>query len=171
MHMLNKSCHICLGFIRPIPHVPGWSGCSCGMRRRTVEIIKLNDYITASGKYPERINDKECTKAVKDNALVLLNKVNQLLEELGIKTATVSSGFRPSAVNAATKGAAKKSLHMSGRAIDLYDPKHEIAHKILANPELLKKYDLWMEDIAATPRWTHLDNGTRTERPLRIFKP
>ena len=59
---------------------------------------------------------------------------------------------------------------MSGRAIDLYDPKHEIMQKIMAQPDLLKKYDLWLEDPEKTPTWTHLDNGTRTERALRIFK-
>lgn len=168
--MLNKTCHICSGFLRPVPHLTGWSGCSCGMRRRTVEIINLSDYITASGKYPERTKSDELTKTVKDNAVVLLNKVNQLLEELGIKEAKVSSGFRPSAVNAKTKGAAKKSMHLSGRAVDLADPKHEIVHKILARPELLAKYELWLEDPASTPSWAHLDTGTRSDRPLRVFK-
>lgn len=134
-------------------------------------MIDLEDYITASGKYPERLNSDELTKAVKDNAVVLLNKVNQLLQELKIFDVKVSSGFRPSAVNAKVKGAAKKSLHMSGRAVDIYDPKHEIIQKIMARPDLLKKYDLWLEDPAATPQWAHLDNGTRTERALRIFKP
>jgi len=133
-------------------------------------MIDLEDYITASGKYPERLNSDELTKAVKDNAVVLLNKVNQLLQELKIFDVKVSSGFRPSAVNAKVKGAAKKSLHMSGRAVDIQDPENKIAHKILANPDILKKYDLWMEDISKTPNWLHLDNGTRTERALRIFK-
>ncbi len=134
-------------------------------------MIDLEDYITASGKYPERLNSDELTKAVKDNAVVLLNKVNQLLQELKIFDVKVSSGFRPSAVNAKVKGAAKKSLHMSGRAVDIQDPENKIAHKILANPDILKKYDLWMEDPSVTKSWLHLDNGTRTERALRIFKP
>lgn len=134
-------------------------------------MINLEDYISASGKYPERLNSEELTKTIKDNAVVLLNKVNQLLQELGITNVKVSSGFRPSAVNAKVKGAAKKSLHMSGRAVDIYDPEHEIMHKILARPDLLKKYDLWLEAPECTPSWTHLDNGTRTERPLRVFKP
>ena len=134
-------------------------------------MIDLEDYLSSSGKYPERLNSDELTKAVKDNAVVLLNKVNQLLQELKIFDVKVSSGFRPSAVNAKVKGAAKKSLHMSGRAVDIYDPKHEIIQKIMARPDLLKKYDLWLEDPAATPSWAHLDNGTRTERALRIFKP
>jgi hypothetical protein len=141
------------------------------MRRLEKEMIDLENYITASGKYKERLNSDELTKEVKDNAVILLNRVNQLLKELGIVNATtVSSGFRPSSVNAKTKGAAKKSLHMIGKAVDLADPKHEIAHKILARPDLLKKYDLWMEDIVHTPSWVHLDCGVRSERELRVFK-
>ncbi len=168
--MLNKTCHVCLGFIRPLQHVPHWSGCSCGTRRRTVEIINLEQYLTASGKYPERIQHEECTKDVKDNAIILLNKVNQLLEELGVKKAVVTSGFRPAAVNANIKGAAKKSLHMLGKAVDIADVGNKLAHQILARPDLLEKYELWMEDPSCTPTWCHLDCGTRKDRPLRVFK-
>jgi hypothetical protein len=168
---LNRFCHICSGYFRPMDNSPGWKSCNCGVRRRDKEVINLEDYISASGKYPERLNSEELTKAIKDNAVVLLNKVNQLLQELGITNVKVSSGFRPSAVNAKVKGAAKKSLHMSGRAVDIYDPEHTLIRKILANPDILKKYDLWMEDPSCTPTWCHLDNSTRTERPLRVFKP
>lgn len=163
-------CHQCSGFFRPLDDKPGWKGCSCGVRRREKEMIDLESYITASGKYKERLNSEELTKEVKDNATVLLNRVNQLLKDLGIESVIVSSGFRPSKVNANIKGAAKKSLHMTGKAVDIADAKHEIAHKILARPDLLKKYDLWMEDIVHTPTWVHLDIGVRKERELRVFK-
>ncbi len=152
-------------------HLPEWSGCSCGARRRTVEIITLEDYITASGKYKDRLQSEELTDEVKDNAIQLLNKVNQLLKELGITSCTVSSGFRPSAVNANIKGAAKKSLHMVGKAVDIADVNNEIGKKILTRPDLLKKYSLWLEDITCTATWCHLDIGTRKDRELRIFKP
>lgn len=169
---INKSCHRCMGFIRPVPHVPGWSGCSCGMRRKTVEIINLEDYITASGKYKDRLNSDELTVEVKDNAIKLLNKINSLLEELGIKDVKVSSGFRPSSVNAATKGAAKKSLHMTGEACDIEDAGNKLSHLILTRPELLAKHGLWLEDPTATPTWCHLDCSTkRKDRKLRVFKP
>ena len=167
---LNKVCHLCSGFFRPLDDKPGWKGCSCGVRRREKEMIDLENYITASGKYKDRLKSDELTKEVKDNAVILINKVNQLLKDLGIESVIVSSGFRTSAVNAATKGAAKKSLHMTGKAVDIADAKHELAHKILARPDLLDKYELWMEDIAATPTWCHLDIGTRSPRPLRVFK-
>lgn len=168
--MINKICHNCFCLFNYGPK-KGWLNCSCGVYKMEKEIINLEDYLSSSGKYPERLNSDELTKSVKDNAIVLLNKVNQLLQELKIFDVKVSSGFRPSAVNAKVKGAAKKSLHMSGRAVDIQDPENKIAHKILANPDILKKYDLWMEDPSVTSNWCHLDNGTRTERALRIFKP
>jgi hypothetical protein len=65
---------------------------------------------------------------------------------------------------------------MTGKAIDILDDKPQsLANKILTNPDLLKKYDLWLEDPAHTKgkntNWVHLDMGNRTERPLRMFKP
>lgn len=168
---INKLCHKCLAYLRPVEGLHGWVGCGCGTRRRERPVIKLEDYITANGKYKDRLDSPELTEEVKDNAVILLNKVNQLLDELKIKSAIVSSGFRPSAVNAQTKGAAKKSLHMTGCAVDIADANNELGKLILTRPDLLKKYGLWMEDIAATPTWCHLDMSTkRKDRELRVFK-
>lgn len=132
----------------------------------------LNDYITSSGKYPERANSADLTEEVKSSANVLLSTVDQFLTELGYtETLKISSGFRPAAVNAATAGAAKRSLHQSGRAIDIEDPDGKLDEAIKARPELLDKYGLWLEDPSFTPGWAHLDMGTRSARPIRIFIP
>lgn len=168
---LNKVCHLCSGYFRPLDNNPGWKGCSCGVKRMEKETINLTDYITASGKYKDRLISPELTKEIKDNAIVLLNRVNQLLKELGVTSVTVSSGFRPSAVNAKIKGSAKKSLHLLGKAVDIHDPQHELYKKIEANPELLKKYGLWMEHKDNAPTWCHLDNSSlRPDREVRIFR-
>lgn len=168
---LNKVCHMCSGFFRPLDDKPGWKGCSCGVRRREKEVIDLEAYITASGKYKDRLDSKELTKEVKDRAVILLNKVNQLLKDLGIDKAKVSSGFRPSTVNSNIKGAAKKSLHMIGRAVDIEDVGNVLYDKIYARPDLLTKYGLWMENKLDTPSWCHLDDSdTRADRPIRVFK-
>lgn len=135
------------------------------------ETISLSDLLTSSGKYLDRPNSPECTTEVKDNAVILINKVNQLLEELAINSVSVSSGFRTSAANSALANSAKKSNHMIGKAVDIVDHNHELANKILARPDLLKKYSLWIEDIASTPTWCHLDDADRIDRPLRMFKP
>lgn len=168
---LNKVCHLCSGYFRPLDNNPLWVGCSCGVRKLEKEIIDLQNYITASGKYKDRLLSVELTKDIKDNAIILLNRVNQLLKELGVTQVDVSSGFRPSAVNANVKGSAKKSLHMLGKAVDIFDPKHELYKKIEQKPELLKKYGLWMEHKDNAPTWVHLDNSTlRLDREVRIFK-
>lgn len=132
-------------------------------------MITLEQAITASGSHPERLKHKELTSEVKDNLTNLLEKVNALLKELAIDKSVVSSGFRPSDVNAATPGSAKKSLHMTGHAIDIAG--HEVYKAVEKHPELLKKYGLWMESSKNAPTWSHLDDSaTRTDRPIRIFQ-
>lgn len=139
-------------------------------------MISLSDYLTASGEYPEREKSPELTPELKNNAEKLLKAVNAILNDLDIKFGKVSSGFRPAAVNAGIGNAAKKSLHMQCLAIDLLDDKAQsIAKKLAANPDLLRKYGLFLEDLDSTKgkntNWAHLDLGTRADRPSRIFKP
>lgn len=136
------------------------------------QLITLEQY--AMGR--DKLYPTEWTKEVQDNAKKLLEKVNALLNELGIQKATVSSGFRPAAINNKVTNAAKKSYHMLGIAVDILDNKNQDLAKLVANsPILLKKYDLFMEDMSSTKgvntNWVHLDFGTRTDRPSRIFKP
>lgn len=131
-------------------------------------MINREDYITASGKYKERLKSIELTLEVEANIKLLLKAVNGLLSELGL-TYDVSSGFRPSAVNSQIKGSAKKSAHMRGLAIDLVG--NELAKLLLTKPELLKKYGLWLEHPDHTPTWTHLDLITRSARKIQVFIP
>lgn len=134
--------------------------------------FSLNDYVTSNGKYPERATSIDLTEEVKSNALELLSTVDQFLTELNFEgVLKISSGFRPAAVNAATAGSAKRSLHMSGRALDIEDPDGLLDQAIKARPELLDKYGLWLENPEFTPGWAHLDMGNRSARPIRIFLP
>lgn len=143
--------------------------------------ISLDAYFTDSktGKDRRLLYKDEYTLEIKQNAEKLLEKVNALLLDLGIMSCRVSSGWRPAALNASV-GGAKRSLHTRGLAIDLVDSDGTLDKLILekektllqeGRPSLLKKYDLWLEDPAATSTWVHLDLGTRSERPLRVFKP
>jgi hypothetical protein len=134
-------------------------------------MLTLDDWITSSGSHPERASDSELTDEVMANAQRLLDAVNPFLDELGITPPPVSSGFRPSTVNAALPNSAKRSLHMTGLAIDLRDKNNELDRIVVANSALLTKYGLWLESPASTPGWTHLDLGTRSDRPVRIFQP
>ena len=143
---------------------------------KVIPMISLSDYLTASGAYPEREKSPEVTPEVIANAEKLLKAVNSLLTELNIKFAKVSSGFRPSSVNAGIANAAKKSSHMTGKAIDLLDDKSQSLAKLFASkPELLRKYGLFLEDPESTKgknsNWCHTDIADRPDRPSRIFKP
>lgn len=122
---------------------------------------------------------KDYTNEILENAKTLLEKVNAFLQDLGVMSARVSSGWRPPSVNASVPGSAKRSLHMTGKAIDIVDTSGELDKLIMekeqdllarGQPSLLKKYDLWLEHPDHTRTWCHLDIGNRTDRPLRVFK-
>ncbi len=134
-------------------------------------IVSVKDVLTSSGRYPERETHKEVTPEVISNINKLILAVNAFLTEVGITNASISSGFRPSDVNANIPNAAKRSLHMRGLALDLVDSDGKLDQLFASKPELLRKYGLWLEDPASTINWTHCDIGQRLDRPSRIFKP
>jgi hypothetical protein len=112
--------------------------------------ITVDDVVTSSGRYPERANSPELTDEVKSNIAALVDKVNNLLTEIKwTKDISISSGFRPSKVNANVKGAAKKSNHMVGMACDILDD-GQLCLIIYKNQNIAKKHGLFLED----PRWT-----------------
>ena len=136
------------------------------------DLISYEDYVTASGKYKERLTHPELTDEVKQNIKEFLPVLNAFLKDLGVQRVQVTSGFRPSSVNAAIPNAAKKSNHMLGKACDIFDPGNTLNRLVLSHPELLKKHALWLEDSGSTPNWCHLDNSTaRADRDVRSFKP
>lgn len=120
----------------------------------------------------------QLTDNIKNNAQKLVDAVNSFLLEVGYSSnIEVSSGWRPAAVNANVSNAAKMSLHMTGKAVDLKDDKtRSLWHLCASKPELLRKYGLFLEDDQATrgkwSNWVHLDiSDTRADRPSRVFKP
>ena len=127
-------------------------------------------YMGRDKKYANELTDE-----IKANAVELRNRVNDLLSDLTYLTGmrfddiVVTSGWRPASINANTKGAAKKSLHMRGKAVDIADPHHLLYGCIMKHPELLKKHGLWMESILSAGTWVHLDTGDRKERNVRTF--
>lgn len=134
-------------------------------------MITIKDYLTASGRYPEREKHPEVTPDLIKAATILLDKVNKLLTDLGIQSVIVSSGFRPASVNAGIANAAKKSLHMSGMAIDLEDSDGSLDELIDDSDVLLKKYGLWQEKMEFTKGWCHLDMRDRGNRIKNVFIP
>ncbi len=134
-------------------------------------MITYNDIVTASGKYKDRLTSPELTNEVKSNIDKLLKQVNGFLQELGIIEVKVSSGFRPSSVNSTIKGAAKKSQHLLGLAVDLVDLTGDLEKKVSSRDDLLKKYGLWQESPLSTQGWVHLDCKDRGARKLNQFFP
>ena len=47
------------------------------------------------------------------------------------------------------------SMHLTGGAVDIYDPNKELQAWCKANEDQLVKAQLWMEDFSATPNWCH----------------
>lgn len=132
--------------------------------------ITLKDYLTACGRYPER--ESLADQKVKDNALELLRRVNEALEFLGVESADVSSGFRPSTANSAA-GGAKSSAHITGEALDLIDDKDQTLCKLFTKA-ILEQFDLYREDsvytVGKNTNWCHLQTR-KTASGKRVFKP
>lgn len=107
------------------------------------------------------------------NLARLLVAVNKLRAEYG-RPITVTSGYRPGRFNTAA-GGAKRSAHLRCLAIDLADPKGELAKWALERlPDLQKWGLLGVEDPSRTPGWLHLDLIQRFDskgQPIHVFKP
>lgn len=122
------------------------------------------------------------TPALRANAVRTVELVNKLLVlanvagvPMPVNPATgtvVASGWRPPAVNAATAGASKTSMHMTCEACDLYDPAGRIDAWLMTadGQRVLTDLGLWLEHPDATPKWSHVQvrpprSGNRVFRP------
>lgn len=112
---------------------------------------------------------KDYTQEISDNLDLLLVVINQVRAAYG-KPMTVSSGWRPPSINAATPGAAKKSTHMVGNAVDIKDPDGSLMKWVLANLDLMQKLGIYLEDFRWTPDWVHFQRVPPASGK-RIFVP
>lgn len=124
--------------------------------------------LTSDGRYPEREQSDECSSAVRANAADLAERVSRLLDFLGVKAA-ISSGFRTREANAKA-GGSKNSAHLTGQAVDLYDPKGTLTAAITRDPGLLDTFDLYVENPYYTKGWLHVQSRP-TASGRRIFTP
>lgn len=95
--------------------------------------------------------------------------MSKLLGELKVTKVKISSGFRTQADNKAI-GGSKKSAHCTGEAVDLYDTMGSLAVSINADPSILDRYDLYMENTYYTKNWVHLSTRP-TLSGRRVFTP
>lgn len=84
----------------------------------------------------------------------------------------VSSGWRPPGINAATPNAAPNSKHMTGQAIDIYDPDGDLDDWLMSEKgqATLDSIGLWIEHPAATKGWAHLQT-LPPNSGRRVFYP
>ena len=128
--------------------------------------------------YPE-----ECTPEVRANAEKTVKLVNSLLavmEAEGMKLeahpvsqSLVSSGWRPPQINRQVKGAAPKSKHMTGEAVDLYDPEGDIDNFLMSGQgqRVLASLGLYIEHPSCTARgWSHIQI-VPPKSGARVFYP
>lgn len=107
-----------------------------------------------------------------DKLLVLAKLAGVSLEYIPHTDSIVTSGWRPPDVNAATPGAALKSLHMTCEAIDLHDPDGDLDEWLLSDDgqRAMADLGLWHEHPSATKGWAHVQ--TRPPRSgRRTFYP
>ena len=127
--------------------------------------LKLADY------YMGRDADYrgELTRELRANARDIVRRVNRLLKRAGLMR-KVSSGWRPSALNATVPGAASGSKHIHCLAIDLEDRDGALDAWCMSNLPVLEELGLWLEHPKATRGWCHLQ--TRPPRSgNRVFEP
>jgi hypothetical protein len=135
-------------------------------------MISVSDYLGPWASHPD------CTEARKDSALVLLDKVNALLEQAeanGVEMHTnphtktmvageAYGGFRP---QDAPVGA-PHSNHKEGHAVDVYDPLGDLDRWLTDGR--LEAAGLAREHPSCTGTWTHLQDVLPTSGH-RTFYP
>lgn len=127
-------------------------------------MITIEEYFMGRDK----THAAEYRPAIREAALRLIERVNILLQFLGHLPVVVSSGWRPPSINAVTKGASKNSHHMTGHAVDIWDPEGALGNKIFERDLVNTK--LWMEDPSKTIGWVHLQDLPPASGK-RIFLP
>jgi hypothetical protein len=135
-------------------------------------MISVSDYLGPWSSHPD------CTEARKESALLLLDKVNALLEQAeanGVELHTnphtktlvageAYGGFRP---QDAPVGA-PHSNHKEGHAVDVFDPDGALDRYL--TDMRLEQFALYRESPLDTEGWCHLSDlppgsGKRTFRP------
>lgn len=98
------------------------------------------------------------TNGLEANLASLLHKINEVRDAYGVPM-VVTSGLRSQVdqqrLIADGRSNAPKSHHLTGEAVDIYDPNGKLAAWTEANLDLMEEIGVWMEDFAHTPGWVH----------------
>lgn len=158
-----------LGHLRDVP-----AGADSG----EPAMITLADYFMGRREN----HSLEMTPQIEKNALLTVELANTFLKaaeiagcdvEMNPRThSPVSSGWRPPSLNSVTPGASPRSRHMTGQAIDLYDPDGDLDNFAMSDEgqECLHELGLWLEHPSATKGWCHLQT-VPPRSGKRVFYP
>lgn len=134
-------------------------------------MITLADYWQGRDKaYPGELTDmiRAAASETVARANLLLSSYRAITKD--DERRIVNSGWRPALINAATPGAAPRSKHMSGQAIDICDPEGDLDEWCMEHPEVLQSIGLWMEHPSATKGWAHVQI-VAPKSGRRVFYP
>lgn len=135
--------------------------------RREMALDKSKWRVTESEYLMGRDKQAPLDVTMRKNMEKLLIACN-LIRDLYGKPMTVSSGYRPTSVNAATPGSAKASAHLTCEACDFEDKDRKLIQWLLRNMDILERAGLYMESPINTPTWVHVQ--TRAPRSgKRVF--
>lgn len=135
--------------------------------------LRLEDYwMGRNDTHPDDLSPE-----IVRNATHLLRRVNTMLalvqmviEPHPVTRTPISSGWRPPSVNANTPNAAPRSKHMTGDAVDIYDPDGELDDWCMEHLDILAECGLWLEHPSATKGWSHLQQ-VPPRSGKRVFYP
>lgn len=104
----------------------------------------------------------EQSKDIQDNLTELLKRINEIRTLWG-HSMTITSGLRTKADQIriyTAKGIPESKIpwgskHLTGAAVDIYDPDKKLQEWCLANIAELERIQLWCEHFSATPNWVH----------------
>ena len=101
-----------------------------------------------------------------ENLMDLLKKIN-LVRDRYDKPMIVTSGYR-SRAHELKMGRSGQSDHCKCKAIDIYDPKKELAKWVHENQDFIASIPLWIEHTDYTSNWVHF---TTTQKSRLFFIP
>jgi len=131
--------------VQPVPVAPAQETPKPSIEPLTKDDLLMGRDKTHASEYTAEVSENL------DKLLIVINKIQDLYG----KKMKVNSGWRPAGINASIAGAAKKSNHMLGLAVDIGDADGEVMKWVLSNLDKMKEIGVYLEDWRHTPTWTH----------------
>jgi hypothetical protein len=117
----------------------------------------------------------DLTPDILRSAEITTQRANLVLAEFRFDTGDtefrkVTSGWRPPELNRSTPGAALRSKHMTGQAIDISDADGDLDQWCMDHIDTLARIGCWLEHPSATKGWCHLQT-VAPKSGRRVFYP